>query len=389
MWLSIARFGLELSPDLAVLVVLALGVVVAGEAVVEGQVRLSLSSVLLLGGQALVGPSAAGMIGVLLGLLQVRGAPAHVRLFNAALGCSYATLGGLAFMAVGGDADLGLDRSVWSIVAHLALPILVADLVQLSVNLLLLAGVVRVTYGVPIRHQVGELLGSVGLTNAGYGVIAFLLVLLWVPAGMGAAAVLLVVAPLLVAQWAYRQHAEELRGQERALQVLVAAVEAKAPHLTGHSARVADLAAAMGEALGLRPHTVADVRMAGMLHDVGQTSLPTALVRSVASTSPAIDDYPRRSAGILGGLSFLDGALAPITDHRTALDRPDARAGLPSRIVGLADEYDLLCEVGGPDGDVTARSDALEQLRARPGVDDALLRALLVALGRSSAAATR
>ncbi|PKW26078.1 HD-GYP domain-containing protein [Phycicoccus duodecadis] len=381
--------GPSLGGDLAVFLVLAVFVVLIGDVVVEGRTRLSLSNVLLLGGQVLVGPFGAGILGAVLGVLQHRKVPVRARVFNAAQAACYATLGGLAFLAVGGSHDPGALRDVHDVLRHLALPILVADVCQVVVNVLLLAGVVRVSTGVSLRTEVNQLLTSVGLLNLGYGVIAFLLALLWIPAGMGAAAVVLVVAPLLVAQWAYRQHAEELRGQERALQVLVAALEAKAPHLTGHSARVADLSASMAEALGLRPQVIGDTRLAGMLHDVGQTSLPTAVVRSVASTSAALDDYPRRSAGILGGLSFLDGALAPIADHRVALDTRLAPATLPGGIVGLADAYDLLTEVGGLDGAVLGSAEARERLRALPGVDDDLLRALSTALLRPSSSTER
>ena len=36
----------------------------------------------------------------------------------------------------------------------------------------------------------------------------------------------------------------------------------------------------MAEQLGLRAQAVADARVAGMLHDLGLTTLPTGLVRS-------------------------------------------------------------------------------------------------------------
>ena len=123
-----------------------------------------------------------------------------------------------------------------------------------------------------MRTQMGRILGSSGSAHLGYGVIAFIMVVLWGPAGLGSASVFLILPPLLVAQWAYQQYAEEIKGHERALHVLVAAVEAKAPHLVGHSTRVAELSASMAEHLGLRAQVVADARVAGMLHDLGLTT---------------------------------------------------------------------------------------------------------------------
>ena len=40
---------------------------------------------------------------------------------------------------------------------------------------------------------------------------------------------------------------------------------------------------------------------------------------------------------------------------------------MPALVVGLADEYDLLTEVGTPDGDVVARDEALAPAAAHAG----------------------
>lgn len=386
---AVAVDGLQVGWEFVAFLSLAVVVLLAGDVVVEGAVRLSLSGVLILGGLALLGPAGAGLLGALLGALEYRKVPWRARVFNAAQVSTYASLGGLAFLLTGGSTDPAALRTIWGVARVLLVPLLAADVVVVLVNLLLVAGVVQLTAGVPIRNQVGQLLGSVGVLNVGYGFIALLLVLLWSPAGMGPSAVLIVIAPLLVAQWAYRQHAEELSGQERALEVLVAAIEAKAPHLTGHSARVAELSAFMAESLGLRAQSTADARVAGMLHDVGQTSLPTAVVRGADASSPALADYPARSVGILVGLTFLDGSLAPIGEHRLALDSRLDATTLPGGIVGLADAYDLLTEVGTHDGRVLPGAEALVVLRGRAGVDDSLLRALDAALARRAAGAHR
>ena len=59
--------------------------------------------------------------------------------------------------------------------------------------------------GVPMRTQVGRLLGSAGPAHLGYGIIAFIMVVLWEPAGLGSASVVPHPRPRsLVAQWAYR-----------------------------------------------------------------------------------------------------------------------------------------------------------------------------------------
>ena len=385
---SQARYGLPDVPALGVFVLLALLHVVLPDAVIEGRVRVSLASVVLLASQAIVGPAGVALVGAVLGLSQGRGLPRRNRVFNAAQFSLHGAVGGVAFLLAGGTTDPSRLVDVSGLVLNLALPLLVADVAQAVVNLLALAGVVRVAQGVPMRHQMLSVLRGTGVAYLGYGVIALILVVLWKPAGLGPVATVMVLAPLFVAQWAYRQHAEELRGQQRALEVLVAAVEAKAPHLAGHSARVAELSEHMAEHLGLTPRQVADTRVAGMLHDVGQTSLPTTLVRHLDLTDPdpdAGDDYAERGALILGDLGFLRGALDPIRRHRSALAGGPA-SPLPARIVALADTYDLLTQVGTPSGPLYAPAHARDVLAARAAADPALVRALDHALARRSEA---
>ncbi|QIM20270.1 HD domain-containing protein [Phycicoccus sp. HDW14] len=374
-----------MGPDLAVFLVLAIVLPLLQNVVDVGdRVRVDISSILSLAAMAIVGPVGASLAGAVTGAFTGRHLAPRIRLFNAATFALYRLLGGVAFQATGGTTAPSRLSEVSAVVLSLALPMLVASVVQLAVNLVLVAGVVRVSHGVPMRLQMASMLQGTGLAYLGFSLIAIPLVVLWKPAGLGPEAVIIVLAPLLVAQWAYRQHAEELEGQQRALEVLVAAVEAKAPHLAGHSSRVAELSARMAEHLGLSPQFVADTRMAGMLHDVGQTSLSTRVVRDLDLTDPSggQDGYPEAGVALLDDLTFLRGALDPIRWHREALG--SVQSSLPSRIVALADRYDLLTTVGSPGGTVQASALARDLVAAEVvGADAAVLvRALDEALAR-------
>ena len=381
--------GVTTGPTLVVLAVLAVLTWWSGPVVVDGRVRLTFSSTVLLSAMALLGPAGAGLIGIIMGPLQRGRVPLRARVFNTGQSATLGVLGGVVYVLAGGNASAEDLVGAGEIIRHVGVPVLAADVVQVVVNLLLLAGIVRLTEGVPMRVQIVRLARTTSPAYLGYGIVAFLLVVLWQPADLGPAAAVLVLAPLLVARWAYGQYAEEVGAQERALHVLVAAVEAKAPHLAGHSARVAELSASMAEHLGLRQQAVADTRLAGMLHDLGQTTLPTAVVRGLdGGQDGVLRTYPERGASLLRELSFLSGALGPIADHRAALDPASGPAteDLPARIVGVADEFDLLTEVGTPDGDLVGRGEALAWLHDSGIADDELIRALESALARRAVA---
>jgi hypothetical protein len=381
--------GLVLNATFGLLLLLMVLAWWLGSVVLVGSgINLSFTGIFVLATMALVGPAGAGIVGMVMGAFQSVGVRLRTRVFNSGMFAIMGVAGGVAYRAAGGLPGESMLVGAWAILRFIGLPLLLADLVQFAANLVLVAVVVRLASGTPMRQQLWRILISAGPAYFGYGVLAFIMVVLWGSGGLHWASVLLILPPLLVARWAYRQYSEELKGHERALDVLVAAVEAKAPHLTGHSGRVAELSALMAQHLGLRAQVVADVRVAGMLHDLGLTTLPTGVVRNTGVAGGAgLRGYPRRGARLLSGLSFLSGALDAITHHRDALvasTSPRTEVSVPALIVGLADEYDLLTEVGTPDGGLVATDEAIAVLRATPAGREDLLRALEQALSRRS-----
>ena len=61
---------------------------------------------------------------------------------------------------------------------------------------------------------------------------------------------------------------------------------------------------------------------------------------------------------------------------------------MPALVVGLADEYDLLTEVGTPDGGLVTKDEALSALRGSPAGREDLMQALEHALSRRTAQVT-
>ena len=93
-------------------------------------------------------------------------------------------------------------------------------------------------------------------------------------------------------------------------------------------------------------------------------------------------EYPERGARLLQDVGFLAGSVDAIIHHRDAATPgvESAALGLPALVVGLADEYDLLTEVGTPDGALVDRQEALALLRGTPAGREDLIRALEHAL---------
>jgi putative nucleotidyltransferase with HDIG domain len=340
---------------LAIIVLSVLGIAswLLREPDVGSRVQLSFISIVLLAAVAIVGPLGAAIIGAVATVIQLDRHPPIVRLFNVALFSTLGSAGGLIYVLSGGATAVDEVVGAGSLLMHVGLPMIIADVVQCALNAVLLAFVMRASAGTPIRTQVAKLLGTTGLAYIGYGIIGFLFVVLWIPARVGWFSAILVLAPLFVARWAFAQYGDELRAHERTLRALVTAVEIKEPQNQGHSERVAQLSEWLAESLGLGHKEIQDIRTAGMLHDIGKVSVPTPLLRGRRKLTDdelvILADHARAGVELVDDIDFVAGSLDGIAHHHERYDGRGYPAGLAgeriplaARVVAVADAFDAL-----------------------------------------------
>jgi cyclic di-GMP phosphodiesterase len=137
------------------------------------------------------------------------------------------------------------------------------------------------------------------------------------------------------------------------LEALVNALEAKDPYLLGHSARVADLSAAVAVHLGVSDEEVAAVRTAGRLHDIGKVGIRDEVLSKQGPLSDEEYDHVKRhvlvGCRILAPLVHLRHVVDYVRSHHERWDGfgyPDRLAGeaipLGARIIGAVEIYDAL-----------------------------------------------
>ena len=347
-----------------------------GDTQLTDNVTLSLVSVVLLAAAVILGPLGAGLLGVVVVGLTRERMPLWARLFNMAISGLLGVAGGWAYAAAGGTLDPSPLRGPADLVRELAGPLLVADLTQAVLNVLLIGGIMRAAQGVPLRLQAARLLLTSGPVYVGYGILAFLLIVLWFPAGLGPLSVLLLLGPLLGAHWTYRQYTAQRHAQEQSLHVLVGALEHKHPELVGHSDRVADLSARTAEHLGLGVSEVGDIRRAAMLHDLGRLAHPSPSVLQGPPTTHIATARLDRAAQMVEGLSFLAGA----HDILDQLGRAGTPESLARQIIVAAAAADMALTF---DDDPLAVSRVLGELRDEGAVSARVLDALTWTLDRS------
>jgi putative nucleotidyltransferase with HDIG domain len=320
---------------------------------VGGRIGFSFASIILLAAVALTGPFGAAVVGIATFLLVVNKDPIRVRVFNCGMTSAYGAIGGFAYLLAGGVTDVGAVEGVWPLLLQVGFPLMVADVAQCLGNAVILSGIVRLSQGTPMRRFVLGMLGSSGPAYIGYGIIGFLFVILWVPAGVGPASALLILAPLFVARWAFVQYGDEQRAHERTLSALVAAVEAKEMYTRGHSERVAGLCDLMAGALALSPQDTEALRFAGILHDIGKLAIPARVLHQAERPSEedlaSIATHAWRGVEMVGDIDFLKDSTDAILHHHERMDGLGYPVGLSgeqipllARIIAVADAFDSL-----------------------------------------------
>jgi HD-GYP domain-containing protein (c-di-GMP phosphodiesterase class II) len=161
-------------------------------------------------------------------------------------------------------------------------------------------------------------------------------------------------SPEVVEVLSAEERAERLQRLQslQSIRVLARAVDAKDPSTREHSERVADLAVAIGEALGWPAELLGRLREAGLVHDVGKIGVPDAILFKPSRLTEREYREIMRHAAI--GAEMVADVLDPrqvawVRGHHERWDGrgyPDGLAGeaIPegARVLALADAWDVM-----------------------------------------------
>ena len=134
---------------------------------------------------------------------------------------------------------------------------------------------------------------------------------------------------------------------------LAFAIDAKDHYTQGHSQKVSAYAALIAEALGLNDLEVEEIRLGGVLHDIGKVAIPENILNKNGPLNP--DEWDTMKSHVTFGAKILE-PLTPLARIREMVEHhheffdgsgyPHALAGekipLGARIIAVADAYDTI-----------------------------------------------
>ncbi len=139
----------------------------------------------------------------------------------------------------------------------------------------------------------------------------------------------------------------------RLITVMVNTLDAKSPWTKGHSERVAEFSETIARNMGLDDDVTKDIRLAGILHDLGKIGTYDYLLDKPSKLTDeefiVIKRHPAKGAEILSGIKQLKKVIPLIRHHHERIDGkgyPDRLAGdeipLGARILHVADSFDSM-----------------------------------------------
>ncbi|MBA2695247.1 MAG: HD-GYP domain-containing protein [Ornithinimicrobium sp.] len=381
-----------------VVVLTGLGIVGASlrEREIRQHVDVSFTTVVMAAALVLVGPGGAAIVGGVSYLADLRRQRWRTRAFNTSMTACMGAIGGFAYEWCDGLSPLNSATAPWDIVAWVAVPMLVGYVAMAVLNALLIGIMGHLVQGGSVVSGTLDILRIMWPGYLLHALLGLLLVVLWEPADVGAFSAMLILGPLLLAQWALSRDAAERRAHFRTVSTLMGALEVANPYAVGHSSRVAALCRRMAPDLGLTGEDVDVVYYAAQLHDLGLVATAPRLPRGPGqielSSLAAIVEHPEAGQRMLEGIDFLGPALPGILHHHERWDGRGYPAGLAgedipllARVIAVADAFDSLTTTRSYRAALEA-DEAMVRLWSRAGthLDPAVVQALGLSLQRET-----
>lgn len=309
-------------------------------------------------------------VGVALRFIPGSPSPLYRRAFNASLLAISIWVAGNVYQFIAHDRSIVFD-----------LPHVVAFIASVAVYLVINHTFLSITMGWWTNQSPWQLwTGNLKWLIPNYLALAPLGVLLAISYQLsGIFGLILFIAPLFVARYAFQQYMQMHKIYMATVQALAAAIDAKDHYTKGHSDRVAEYAAAIAREMRLPEDKVEAIHFGALLHDVGKIGVGEAILNKPDKLTneefTSIKDHPVIGATILQPITFIKNVPTFVRHHHERYNGkgyPDGLSGeqipLESRIIAVADVYDAMT-TDRPYRKAFSHQEAADYIRQQAGVE--------------------
>ncbi len=154
---------------------------------------------------------------------------------------------------------------------------------------------------------------------------------------------------------------------------LVSAIEAKDKYTLGHSERVSQYAVQIAKKLDLPENQINEIKIAGMLHDVGKIGISDEILHKPAKLSKSefeeMKRHPSIGTWILNTLNLSENTINAINYHHERYDGTGYPLGISGKdlpietqIISLSDAYDAMTSER-PYRDAMSPEEAIKEIK--------------------------
>ncbi len=169
-----------------------------------------------------------------------------------------------------------------------------------------------------------------------------------------------------------------LKAMKGIIQAMAFAVETRDPYTAGHQQRVADLAHAIAEEMGLSLDQIDGILMVGIIHDLGKMSVPAEILSKPVKLNEMefglIKKHPRVGYEILKEIEFPWPIAQIVLQHHERMDGSGYPSGLSgedilleARILAVADVVEAMAS-HRPYREALGLDKALEEISKNQGI---------------------
>ena len=274
--------------------------------------------------------------------------------FNTSQQIVYIFLAALVYTWAGGHPLFERSSGATGILGYQSiigyLPIALAYIVASIANTSLVAGIIRLTQGVPFFYQLKFNLQHLHIQLLSLGVLGILIAVIYAQNPWN---LILLLIPLVLVHISLRDYTKLRVEAKNTFEQMIHALSERDPYTFEHSEEVAQLSAEIAREMRLPPDQVETIQSAALIHDIGKIGIPDRILRKPGPLDDEEWEIMRRhpviGAELIKGMEIYGDGVQIVRhehEHWDGQGYPDGLAGedipIGARIVAVADSYNAL-----------------------------------------------